>query len=272
MNWNGIRLFAFDLDGTVIEGERLGGEAPFLLAEFVRRDGVAVVASGRMLESQIRFLRESGIYPGRGFPQYLVPAGKYVYALENGEYVPDRQWNDALRARWQASCDQLAARAPDILAGLETRGVRARMVADDAWRREQGFFALVCDSPAAAAEAVRLMTEAFEDIGGIAITRNLNFAYAMPDRAGKGHALRHVARGLGIAAAEILAIGDSLNDLGMLDGRFGFRSATIANAEPEIKEAVRANGGHVSGGAVAAGFCEVLSRVVAATDSAAVSR
>ena len=102
MNWNGIRLFAFDLDGTVIEGERLGGEAPFLLAEFVRRDGVA---SGRML-----------------------------------------------------------------------------------------------------------------------------------------------------------------------DGRFGFRSATVANAEPEIKEAVRANGGRVSGGAVAAGFCEVLSRVVAATDSVAVSR
>ena len=272
MNWNGIRLFAFDLDGTVIEGERLGGDAVLLLAEFVRCGGIAVVASGRMLESQARFMRESGIFPGRGFPQYLVPAGKYVYALENGEYVPDQQWNDPLRARWQATCDRLGAREPDILAGLRARGIHARMVADEAWRREQGFFALVCDSSAAAAEAVALMTEAFGDIEGVAVTRNLNFAYAMPDKAGKEYALRHVAGRLGIAPAEILAIGDSLNDLGMLDGRFGFRSATVANAEPEIKEAVCANDGHVSDGAVAAGFCEVLSRVIAAADPVGVSR
>ncbi len=271
MDWNGIRLFAFDLDGTVIEDERLGGDAVSLLAEFVRCGGIAVVASGRMFESQIRFMRASGILPDSGLPQHLIPSGKYVYTLENGEYVPDQQWNDALRARWRATCEELVVRGPDILAGLEARGIGARMVRDDAWCYEQGFFAIVCDWPDDTAEVVALMAETFDDIKGVAFTRNLDFAYAMPDQAGKEHALRHLACKLGIAPAEVLAIGDSFNDLGMLDGRFGFRSAAVANAEPEIKEAVRINGGHVSGGAVAAGFCEVLSRVVAAADSAAVS-
>lgn len=45
--------------------------------------------------------------------------------------------------------------------------------------------------------------------------------------AGKGNTLAELARTLGIPNHQVLAIGDSTNDLSMLDGRFGFQRATL---------------------------------------------
>ena len=54
------------------------------------------------------------------------------------------------------------------------------------------------------------------------------------------------ARSLGYRPEETLCIGDSLNDLTMLDGRFGFYSGTVANGAPEVRAAVLKSGGIVS--------------------------
>ncbi len=51
----------------------------------------------------------------------------------------------------------------------------------------------------------------------------------------------------------MLAIGDSLNDLTMLDGKLGFRVGTVGNADELINAAVRAAGGMVATQRVAAG-------------------
>jgi hydroxymethylpyrimidine pyrophosphatase-like HAD family hydrolase len=75
---------------------------------------------------------------------------------------------------------------------------------------------------------------------------------------GKGPVLAELARLWVIAPSEVLAIGDSHNDLSMLDGRLGFRSATVGNADGVIKEAVRRAGGSVASGHAGAGVLELL--------------
>jgi len=44
----------------------------------------------------------------------------------------------------------------------------------------------------------------------------------------------------------------------MLDGRFGFSSATVANAEPRVKEAVLESGGYVASKNYGDGLVEII--------------
>ena len=59
------------------------------------------------------------------------------------------------------------------------------------------------------------------------------FLEILPPQADKGEALKWVATSLGIPAADILAIGDAANDLGML--RYAGHSVAMANAIAEVK-------------------------------------
>lgn len=54
--------------------------------------------------------------------------------------------------------------------------------------------------------------------------------------------------------SEIFCVGDGMNDANMLDGDYDFRKATVANAEPQLKDLVNRHGGiileHVGGQAI----------------------
>jgi hydroxymethylpyrimidine pyrophosphatase-like HAD family hydrolase len=67
-----------------------------------------------------------------------------------------------------------------------------------------------------------------------------------------------VASTLGIERESIFAIGDSHNDLEMLDVRIAAMVACPANAVAEIKEHLRAQDGYLSTAAYSAGVCEAL--------------
>lgn len=55
----------------------------------------------------------------------------------------------------------------------------------------------------------------------------------LPAASGKGEAAREVARALGVAPADVLAFGDSGNDVELF--RQGFRGTIVANALPELR-------------------------------------
>jgi hydroxymethylpyrimidine pyrophosphatase-like HAD family hydrolase len=63
---------------------------------------------------------------------------------------------------------------------------------------------------------------------------------------------------LGIPAERVMAIGDSINDLDMLNGEHGFFPVAVANAEPEIKEAVKKAGGMVTEKPASDGVAEAI--------------
>jgi hydroxymethylpyrimidine pyrophosphatase-like HAD family hydrolase len=72
-----------------------------------------------------------------------------------------------------------------------------------------------------------------------------------------------LARLRGYAPAQVLAVGDSVNDVSMLDGSHGFRAATVANAGAEIRELVRAGNGYVATRGNGHGVNEVIGRLTA---------
>lgn len=55
----------------------------------------------------------------------------------------------------------------------------------------------------------------------------------LPADAGKGLAVRHVARTWGLSGDRVVACGDSGNDLDLLTS--GFRGVVVANAQPELR-------------------------------------
>jgi hydroxymethylpyrimidine pyrophosphatase-like HAD family hydrolase len=55
-----------------------------------------------------------------------------------------------------------------------------------------------------------------------------------------------------------MAIGDSINDLDMLNGEHGFFPVAVANAEIEVKEAVKKAGGMVTKSPASDGVAEAI--------------
>jgi hydroxymethylpyrimidine pyrophosphatase-like HAD family hydrolase len=58
----------------------------------------------------------------------------------------------------------------------------------------------------------------------------------------KGFTLRALAEFLGLHPNQVTAVGDSLNDMSMLDGTFGFVGAAVSNSDEAILKAVRKDG------------------------------
>jgi len=62
----------------------------------------------------------------------------------------------------------------------------------------------------------------------------------------------------------VFCVGDSVNDLDMLDGRYGFHSGTVATAEEEIKEAIESNRGIIAQHPGGRGPVECLKKLLEA--------
>jgi hydroxymethylpyrimidine pyrophosphatase-like HAD family hydrolase len=76
----------------------------------------------------------------------------------------------------------------------------------------------------------------------------------------KGACLEAIANGIGVLPPQIMAVGDHMNDLPMLDRRYAHHLACPANAVDEVKHKVRAQGGHVASSDVAEGTVEAWDR------------
>ena len=90
------------------------------------------------------------------------------------------------------------------------------------------------------------------------VHRNRMLAQVVLSTAGKGNSLLRAATVKGLRPHQVLAIGDTLNDLDMLDGRHGFRAGAVGNADLVIKQAVLAAGGIVAEREAGAGLAEIL--------------
>jgi hydroxymethylpyrimidine pyrophosphatase-like HAD family hydrolase len=92
--------------------------------------------------------------------------------------------------------------------------------------------------------------------------RDLSLVDILPAGCSKGVALLRLAAGLGIRAAEMMAIGDNWNDLSMLE--IAGRPVLMENAPEDLKAMARERGwemgGHHDRHGVAIAIEEVLAR------------
>ena len=155
--------------------------------------------------------------------------------------------------KWWAESRPLAKEIMDAIVP-KLGGIEYERVSDD------GFLFTSLEDAVAVQEMIIQYMEK-EGIDVVFVQRN-GWGVGLSDaRVGKGICLRRIARKMGLKPEEVIAIGDSNNDMPMLDGRMGFFSTCPANADEEILELVRRNGGIVAERNYGMGVAEIMDRV-----------
>ena len=100
-----------------------------------------------------------------------------------------------------------------------------------------------------------------KDINDAAVHRNGVMVTIYSKYAGKGKTLLEAAKHFHIEPDEVLAIGDSYNDISMIDGKLGFVGACVGNADEKIKKIVKDGGGYVGNGIAYKGVADILCQL-----------
>jgi len=258
-----IKLFAFDFDGTVLENGVIPPEVRDLLTAFVDRGGILATATGRPRGTIEEILRNSGILEDDLHPHYLISVDRLIHVRRGDGYAPLPGWNEVLEPRWSRLLDVLQDRMDELERRMTIHGLTfQRFIAGREEALELGFISWAFETVDEAMRAEELLDQWVEEIPDAAAGRNGRLSGLGLMDTGKGYSLERIRAEEGLSPEEVLAVGDSQNDLSMLDGRFGFRAATPANGEDIVKEAVRRNGGYVASQPVARGTCEILEKLV----------
>ncbi|HHW09476.1 MAG TPA: HAD family phosphatase [Firmicutes bacterium] len=238
-----IRLIAIDMDGTLLTDDlQIPSSAKAAIAA-ARARGVRVVpATGRMFVSALPYARQIGAegpiiayngakvvdLDGRVRKHHPVPPEEALALVDLAEkhdlclhlYFEDqtyvRRFDEG--AQYYAS---LAGVEPVVMPDL-------RPVA-----RRGTTKALIVDDPAAVERWCGELSRRFA--GRLLVTRSLpRFVEFMAAGVCKGVALAELAAELGLAPEEVMAIGDSYNDIDMLT--YAGVGVALGNAQPAVKE------------------------------------
>ena len=267
------KLLALDLDGTLIHEDLvILPRAKEVLAEARRRGVDVVLATGRMFEAALPFATElnlSGplISAQGAFVRDIATGGVLYYQpvpqdiahefirdiQQRGHhlhiYVGDDIYaeHDSPEGRFYATLSRKEMRITgDLLAMLnDSEGHTTTKICVVA--AEETTTALVAE-----------MSARYK--GRLHVTRSYaTFTEAVHPSVSKGAALAALAEQRGLARSEIMAIGDNLNDLEMV--QFAGIGVAVANAHPQTKAAAV----YVCKGEVAEGVVEAVEKFILIT-------
>lgn len=255
-----IQLICLDFDGTfMVYDEPPGFMHPAVVAELNRLGGAGIrwcTNSGRDRGSQLEVLelsREKGL---RHKPVGLLACESLIYHQRNGSYQGHESWNKQahrlLRTFHGALQGLLADAMPDLL---------RRYKPDLMYVNEEATAFCIPQKDDGPLRFYQELKPYVEKIENGALSRNGGWVAALPAELGKGALLETFGRDLGIAAEHILAVGDHINDISMLDGTAAGHVGCPADAVVEVIETVRRAGGMVSAYDGPLGTVEILEQV-----------
>ncbi len=238
-----IKLVALDLDDTLLDSEfKISPETARAVRTAIERGVTVTFATGRMYSSALPYALELGLdvplitYQGalvktsqskevlyhRPVPLELAReliTHLFAKGFDVNLYMKDQlyaqagnSWVEEYRKIARVPCQTV----PDLLASLTTAPDKVLVIDEE----------LKLD---------RLATEVREAVGNrLHITKSKPFflEFTHPE-ATKGQALATLVEKLGITRQEVMAVGDSYNDLDMLE--YAGTGVAMANARPEIK-------------------------------------
>ncbi len=261
-----IKLVALDLDDTLLDSElKISPETARAVSAAVEQGVTVTLATGRMYSSARPYALELGLdvplitYQGAlvktsrsqevlyHSPVPLELAREMIGYLFSRGFDVNLYMEDQLYAqagnRWVEEYRKIARvpcqTVPDLLASLTTAPDK---------------FLVIDEEP----QLDRLASVLRQMVGDkLHITKSKPFflEFTHPE-ADKAKALAHLAARLGIAREEVMAVGDSYNDLEMLE--YAGTGIAMGNARPEIK----AKADYVTLGNDAHGVAEAIYRFV----------
>lgn len=257
-----VRCVALDFDLTMFDYSRPSDT--LVLGPWFKRlhkDGLMLgIASGRTLADLQYELEKIGMSWRKNFPEFVIHEEFYIHwpgskaaaeiALWNAECAAEvKEVCQVMRPFFDACAEQMAGLGIGIKAGVEETAAG---------------LTLVLENPPGAEQARLLLQEIAGPSNPARISRNHHILLATPANHHKGAALEKLRSLAGFAPAEVLAVGDNLNDLAMMDHSLGFRCATVGNAEADVSRLVAERGGHQASAAIAFGVVELLDALFAA--------
>lgn len=212
------------------------------------------VNSGRDVNNQRRIIEHAVSQGLRHMPASLLCCESYVYVRNGDTYGALNPWNtDAseLLVRFHRNVQNNLARYMDEWLSHITR--------DNMYMHEEGS-AMLLDL--ADTELFNRIYSEFsygvEQTGMGYAFRNSEWVSSSPFELGKGNILMEACRSLGLDLTCVLAIGDHLNDVTMLDGKSAGMVGCPGDAAAEVQELVCRAGGYVGTQPGPAGTCQVI--------------
>ena len=238
------KLCAIDLDDTLLNRNHEVSEYTRKTVEqAMQRDITVVIASGRMFETTLPTARTLGIsspiicyngamirHPITGdiLEEQNVPASIAIEVMDFAQsqgmqlnfYLHDHIYS-ANRNQWMELYQRRTGAPYEVIDNFNER-----------LRGESPTKLIIVDAPATIERLLPEMKERF--FGKINVMRsNAEYLEFLPKEANKGTALANLSSSLSIAREEIVAFGDSWNDIPML--KWAGHSVAVANAKPEVQ-------------------------------------
>ena len=251
-----LRLLSTDFDGTLADAEGTPISLGFFerLADARRLGKVYwLINTGRTFES----LREELVRRHAPiWPDWVVAVEREIWLVRNKRGIGWFEWNrkcevlhnqlfDAVKPIWK------------LIEDFVGRHTEAHLVEDAG-----SPVGIIAATEEEADEISAFITPLLRNWPNLVAVRNSIYFRFSHKAYHKGSCLEAISRGLGVESSEILAVGDHLNDLPMLERRYAGHVACPANAVDEVKEKVRAEGGYIASSTVAEGTIEAWDNVV----------
>jgi len=251
-----IRLLAVDVDGTLVGDDlTISPAVKEAVRKAMARGVVVTIASGRMYPSTVPYARELGL----GDVPLICYNGALVRTAASGKTWFHRPLDPDLavligeiarRHGWHLHAyvnDVLHAPSLDDATAMYVRIARVMPVVGDVQKvlPEGPTKLLIVHDPAGMpAVKAQLVKDLGPRVEAVNITLSLPaFLEMMDHRVSKGLALARVASALGFQASEVMAVGDSENDLAMLT--WAGMGVAMGNAAPSVKSSAQATTGTV---------------------------
>jgi HAD superfamily hydrolase (TIGR01484 family) len=257
-------MIGVDLDGTMLGGT--AGRYGFLpagidaLRFFVKEhQGQVAIVTGRDIASIEKLLEMEGIGAEEGWPHVIIAEERYIYHLHERSYIAEEKWNRSIHETERKHFEDIRRGVNELLADQLAQLTPGSRRVEGEVEEQRGYVELLFTSPEAArrGEAVALEWLRRHQLPYTTI-RNVKGVSVRHRDVGKGQLLRKVCETLDIPPSCVLAVGDSANDLSMLDGSNGFLSAAPGNADMEVQAAVRQSGGYIANGTCGDGVAEAV--------------
>jgi len=235
-----IQLISTDFDGTLFaefENPPIPNELEILIGEMQRRGVKWVINTGRDMSSLMEALGRSGVDIE---PDYLVLVEREIHCHQDSQYLSLEEWNVPCHRAHAEIFSKVKKDLPKLVSWIEER-FHARIY-EDAYSP----FCLIAGNNGEADIIHEYLSEYCREIPKLTVVRNDIYARFSHEAYNKGTALAELTRRLGLTTKNVLAVGDHLNDLPMLQGQYAGCLAAPSNAIALVKQTVRQQGGFVS--------------------------
>lgn len=238
-----FRLLALDLDGTLLNPAHQIPERTKAALRTVRERGITpVIVTGRMQRSAAPYAKQLAM---EGLPM-VTYNGAFVSLFPSTQPLYHEPLSLESAKELAAFCERegvylhgyqddelcIPALTPEAKGYQELAGIEGKVVGPlTAWLAAPQTKMIAISTPERIAELQPTVQALLGDAANVTIS-NPTYLEVMSSKVSKGKALAAVAERLGVQQAEVLAIGDGLNDLEML--RWAGTGVAMGHAHPDL--------------------------------------